>query len=67
LEVGFVAEAPFPTMKGGGTSVEDHIISLFPDCPSGNDEEFHEKNVWSLIFSFLHHGMERTIEVPKDA
>jgi hypothetical protein len=36
-------------------------------CPSGNDEEFHEKNVWSLIFSFLHHGMERTIEVPKDA
>jgi hypothetical protein len=67
MKICFIAEVSFPDMKGGGTSIKDQIISLFPDYPCDNDEEFHKENMGALVFGFLHHCMERQVEVPDDA
>jgi hypothetical protein len=65
LKIGFIAEAPFPTMEGMRTPIKDEIVSLLLDCPRCYDEEFHEI-VGALAFGFFHHGVERQTIVPVD-
>jgi hypothetical protein len=50
--------------KGHFCERSDH--SRFLDRSCGNDEEFHKETMGALVFGFLHHCMERKIEVLDD-
>jgi hypothetical protein len=39
---------------------------LFPNQPSSDDEDFHEKAISELTFGFIHHSAEVSCKVPMD-
>jgi hypothetical protein len=55
LEVGFFNESQFATLERGSASIEDPIISLFPNQPSSNGEDIHEEFIMKLSTGLLHH------------
>jgi hypothetical protein len=57
----------FPTLKSGNSSIENSVISLFPDEPGIQHEYLHEERLVKLTLGFLHHLMKREIEVPRYA
>jgi hypothetical protein len=60
----FYFETSFPTGYACLTIFKDQVISLFPNVPSSNDENFHEEGVIEVIFSQFHHPEERNIHLP---
>jgi hypothetical protein len=58
LEIGLLEKPNFPAQKRRGASVEDEVISLFPNQPGSNDECFHEEAVIVMLFCVFHHRME---------
>jgi hypothetical protein len=54
--VSFFYEANFPRMVGREASVEDKSISLLPDEPAVNQEDFHEETMMTIPSCFFHHG-----------
>jgi hypothetical protein len=35
--------------------IKDEVVSLLPNLPSNNDEDFHEERVLELLFYLFHH------------
>jgi hypothetical protein len=54
----------FPILKGRSSSVEDSIISLLPNQPCLQNEDFHEEGTGPLMFCFFHHAVKAKIEIP---
>jgi hypothetical protein len=66
LKASLIQEAWFPTLKAGPDFIEDEVVSLFPNRPGRNDEDFHEKIVGELTFGLIHHSIEISCKVPMD-
>jgi hypothetical protein len=45
-------------------SVKYEVVTLLPNEPCCYDESFHEETIGKLTPSFIHHGVEISIEVP---
>jgi hypothetical protein len=58
LEIGLLEKPNFPAQKRRGASVQDEVISLFPNQLGSNDECFHEEAVIVMLFCVFHHRME---------
>jgi hypothetical protein len=67
LKSGFFTEGALPRDKRGPTPIKDEVVSLLPNLPCRNDEEFHEEGVLRLSFSLLHHLKELSSEIPIDS
>jgi hypothetical protein len=66
LKSSLIQEAWFASLKAGPDFIEDEVVSLFPNQPGCNDEDFHEKIVGELTFGPIHHSVEISCKVPMD-
>jgi hypothetical protein len=64
LKPSLVKEILSPRIKGGAATIEDKVVSLFPNLPCPNDEELHEERIQKLLFGLNHHLEEASGEIP---
>jgi hypothetical protein len=57
----------FPKIDTDRGHFKYKVISLFPDLPGCNDENFHEEIVNKILFCQLKHLEERGAKLPLDA
>jgi hypothetical protein len=67
LECSFIKEPNLPWAERRVSSIKDEIVSFFPDLPSTNNEDFHEKIKVEWLPHLFHHEMKLEIKSPEDA
>jgi hypothetical protein len=60
-------ETGFPICKGGDHSPEDPAISLLPNFPGSNGEDFHEEAKMEVLLGLLHSVKEVKLMIPEDS
>jgi hypothetical protein len=58
----FIKETKLPRSKGGAISVEDEVVSMFPDLAGPNNEDFHEEVRIKRLSSLFHRSMKLKIK-----
>lgn len=64
LKLGFFDKTQLPILMRWSITIKDAVISLFPDQPSTQHEDFHEERIRALYSCCVHHLMEAKIELP---
>jgi hypothetical protein len=59
-------EAVFPISKREIQPPEDFSISLFPNFPGSNGEDFHEEAKMEVLLGFLQSVKEAEVMIPED-
>jgi len=67
LKSAFFFEVFFPVDCACWAIFEYQVVSLFPDVPCCNDENFHEVSATEVLPSQFHHLEERDSHLPLDS